>query len=143
MTVPMEYRRGLQVLDDFLADAADEAGLATRNQSYTMVQAVFQTFRRRLTHAQSIVFVQTLPAMLRALYVSDWDPAEMLVTSWDEMAMIREVQSLRRHHNFAPATAIRDVGRALRRHVDPVAFEACLSQLPHEAKAFWLPDRGD
>ena len=36
VTVPMEYRRASADFEAFLAEAADAAGLATRNQAYTM-----------------------------------------------------------------------------------------------------------
>jgi uncharacterized protein (DUF2267 family) len=53
--------------------------------------------------------------------------------------MTKEVQALRAEHNFAPETAIRDVARALRRHVDEVAFERVLAGFPEGAAEFWKP----
>lgn len=137
MTVPMDYRYASQWFDDFLATAADEAALETRNQSYTMVQGVLQVFRRRLTLEEAIAFVQVLPPMLRALFVADWDPQEPRRTDWDRAVMTREVQELRVHHNFAPDTAISDVATALRRHVDEKAFERGLAHLSEPARGFW------
>lgn len=51
--------------------------------------------------------------------------------------MTREVQSLRRDHNFAPETAIRDVAVALRNNVDRKAFDQALASLPPGATEFW------
>ena len=48
MPMPQEYQIATQRFDAFLADAQDTLGLATRNQAYTVVQAVLLTFRRRL-----------------------------------------------------------------------------------------------
>ncbi len=137
MTVPMEYRNASRHFDAFLADAAEQAGLVTRNQSYTMVEGVLHAFRRRLTVAQAIAFAQGLPPMLRALFVWNWNTDEPRAESWDRTEMTREIQALRRHHNFAPDTAIGDVAAALRRHVDTEAFEACLSGLPEAARTYW------
>lgn len=48
MTVPMELQQASKDFEKFLIDARDSSGLTTRNQTYTMVQGVLQTFRRRL-----------------------------------------------------------------------------------------------
>ncbi|QFU15769.1 DUF2267 domain-containing protein [Microvirga thermotolerans] len=137
MTVPMEYRHASEAFERFLADARDEAGLGTRNQAYTMVQAVLLVFRRRLTLPEGIRFANALSPVLRALFVDGWDPCEPTQPFIDRDLLTREVQALRAHHNFAPDTAIRDVAAALRRHVDPKSFDEALRALPAEAAAFW------
>lgn len=139
MTVPMEYRRASQKFEEFLGEVADEAGLTTRNQAYTTVQGVLLAFRRRLSLEEGIVFAQVLPPMLRALFVSDWDPAEPPKGGWDRAELTGEVQHLRRHHNFSPDTAIRNVAAVVRRHVDETAFEECLVRLPLPARNYWSP----
>ncbi|WP_277422477.1 DUF2267 domain-containing protein [Cyanobacterium aponinum] len=53
--------------------------------------------------------------------------------------MTEEVKSLRKDHNFSTDTAIQDVARALRRHVDEEAFDKLLKQLPKGAIEFWKP----
>lgn len=133
----MEYRRASADFEAFLAEAAEAAGLATRNQSFTMVEGVLTAFRRRLTAAEGIAFVQALPPMLRALFVTAWEPEKAPLASWDRDALVREVQALREHHNFAPDTAIADVAAVVRRHVDPDAWAQALERLPPEARAFW------
>jgi uncharacterized protein (DUF2267 family) len=52
------------------------------------------------------------------------------------LAQTREVQSFRRHHNFAPETAIVDVASALRRHVDTTKLDALLARLPQGATQY-------
>jgi uncharacterized protein (DUF2267 family) len=49
MPVPPEYRRASIDFEKFLLDAREASGLTTTNQTYTMVQRLLQTFRRRLT----------------------------------------------------------------------------------------------
>ena len=139
MPVPPEYQRASDHFFAFLADARDEASLETTNQSYTMVQGVLQTFRRRLSLADAIRFTGVLPAVVRALFVADWDPDEPQRPFGDRASMTAEVQALRPNHNFAPDTAIRDVAAALRKHVDAPAFEALLATLPEGATEFWRP----
>jgi uncharacterized protein (DUF2267 family) len=137
MPVPSEYQRATDDFYKLLIDARDAAGLTTTSQAYTMVQGVFQTFRRRLQLEQAIQFLSLLPVGARALFVTDWDVDEPKLPFEDRAVMTKEVQALRSEHNFAPETAIRDVARALRRNVDETAFERMLDTLPDRAREFW------
>jgi uncharacterized protein (DUF2267 family) len=139
MTVPAEYERASAHFYAYLVEARDTAGLWSTHVSYTMTQAVFQVFRRRLSIAEAIAFANVLPVGLRALFVSDWIPGEQPRDFQDRATMTGEVRALRAAHNFSPETAIRDVARALRRHVDETAFERVLAQLPEGAADFWAP----
>lgn len=137
MTVPMDYRRASDLFEALLKELADAAGLDTRNQAYTMLEGVFRAFRRRLALADAVAFAQLLPPLPRALFVADWDPAPPPAAGWDRDTVTREVQALRRHHNFAPESAIADVTTVLRRHLDAAALDALLARLPEGAQAFW------
>lgn len=137
MPVPSEYQRATDEFYKLLMDARDTAGLTTTNQAYTMVQGVFQAFRRRLQLEQAIQFLSILPVGARALFVAEWDVDEPKRSFEDRGVMTKEVQSLRSEHNFAPETAIHDVAFALRRNVDETAFERALSMLPDGAREFW------
>jgi uncharacterized protein (DUF2267 family) len=134
----MELQHASDDFERFLADARDISGLATRNQTYTMVQGVLQTFRRRLSVKEAIRFADALPPILRAIFVADWDADEPRRPFEDRATMTREVQSLRQDHNFSPPSCIRDVATALRRHIiDPSAFDRVLAALPPGAAEYW------
>lgn len=137
MPVPAEYQRASDDFYRFLVDTRDTAGLWSTHVTYTMVQGVFQAFRRRLSIEDAIVFANVLPVCLRALFIADWDTHEPQKSFEDIEEMMREVRSLREEHNFSTETAIRDVATALRRHVDEEAFEQVLSKLPEGARNFW------
>jgi uncharacterized protein (DUF2267 family) len=137
MTIPMELQHASEDFDKFLIDARAISGLATRNQTYTMVQGVFQVFRRRLDLRDAIRFASVLPPILRAVFVADWDTDEPLLPFDDHGVMTREVQALRRDHNFSPETCIRDVATALQRHIDESSFKRVLASLPAGASDFW------
>ena len=139
MPVPAQYQRATDDFFAFLIDAKDEAGLTTTNQAYTMAQGVLQTFRRRLSLPDAVRFAGVLPAVVRALFVADWDPAEPQRPFADRVAMTAEVRALRPDHNFSPDTAIRDVAAALRKHVDEAIFDRMLATLPAGAVDFWRP----
>lgn len=137
MTIPMEFQHASEDFEALLRDAWAISGLSTRNQTYTMVQAVLLTFRCRLSVIEAIRFANILPPVLRALFVTDWDPEEPQREFRDPADLIDEVLSLRRDHNFSPETAIRDVATALRQHVDETALDDLLRRMPQGAAQFW------
>ncbi len=137
MPIPMDVQHASEQFEKFLADARDISGLATRNQTYTMVQGVLQVFRRRLSLSDAIRFAGVLPPILRAIFVSDWDTDEIRAPFGDLASMAQEAQALRRDHNFAPPSCIGDVAAALRKHVDAAEFERVLASLPDGATDFW------
>jgi len=96
-------------------------------------------FRRRLSTKDAIAFANVLPICLRALFVTDWDINEEKKPFENRDVMTEEVKSLRKDHNFSTDTAIQDVARALRKHVDEEAFDKLLKQLPKGAIEFWKP----
>jgi len=137
MPVPSEYQRATDDFYQLLTDARDSAGLTTTNQAYTMVQGVFQVFRRRLDVRDAIRFLTVLPVGARALFAAEWDPNEPKCQFEDRAIMTKEVHTLRAEHNYAPETAIRDVAIALRRNLDEAAFDRMLATLAPAAKQFW------
>lgn len=138
MPVPAEYQRATDQFYAFLNDAKACADLGSTHQTYTMVQGVFQVFRRRLDFHQAILFASVLPPVLRAVFVAEWDTHEPQKPFEDRKSMAKEVCRLRPTHNFSPDTAIEDVARALRRHVDEEAFNKVLAKCPEGAKGFWM-----
>jgi len=139
MPVPQEYQRATDHFYKFLIDARDTSGLSSTHQTYTMVQGVFQTFRRRLTLKEAIRFAGVLPPVLRAIFVADWNTDEPVRPFEERGLMTGEVRSLRKDHNFAPDTSIRDVAGALRRNVDENEFNKVLAELPDGSIDFWEP----
>lgn len=137
MPYPAEYQRCTDHFQKFLIDARNAADLGSSHQSYTMSQGVLQTFRRRLSLQDAIRFAALLPAALRALFVSDWDPSETIQPFTDRESMTREVRSLRAKHNFSPDDAIYFVAIALRKNMDTEKLDEFLHTLPEDAQNFW------
>ncbi len=139
MPMPAEYQRAAIEFEKFLLDAREASGLITTNQTYTMVQGVLQTFRRRLTLPEAIHFAGVLPPVLRAIFVANWDTSEPRRSFADRIEMTQEVQGLRADHNFAPEIAIQAVAVALRKNIDEAKLDNVLSRLPAPAHDFWCP----
>ena len=137
MPMPSEYQHVGDDFERFLAEARERADLATRNQTWTMVDAVLRVFRRRLTIGQGLRFAEVLPPVLRAMFVMDWSAEAAALPFASREALTREVQAVRPHHNFAPDTAIGCVAAALAGHVDRARFAAVVADLPEGARDFW------
>lgn len=102
-----------------------------------MVEAVLLTFRHRLEVDQAIRFATILPPVLRAVFIANWDIGEAKQPFLSRQALTREVQSLRKDHNFAPDSAIYDVAKALRAHIDEVKLDDFLTGLSDDAREYW------
>ena len=137
MPMPWTYRHASREFEAFLADARDRMDLVSNNMTYTAVDGVFQVFRRRLTAQQGLDFANTLPAVLRAIFVHDWDVSSRPVPFTDRASLTREAQALRRHHNLTPDNAIEATAWAVRRCVDQTAFDRVLADIGPQAQAFW------
>lgn len=137
MPMPLEYRQASADFDAFMKDLVASSMLTTSHQAYTMLQAVFYVFRRRLTVSQAIAFAGVLPPVLRAIFVSDWRVDEPQLPFLDRDALMTEVRAFRHEHNLSTETAIEDVSNTLKHHVDQKAFARVLQDLAPEARAFW------
>lgn len=141
MTVPRQYVRAQRQFDAFMTDAMRELDQDTTHRAYHTVAGVLRAFRRRVSVQEALGFADTLPAILRAIFVSEWDVSEERKSFRPADAVLDDVRSFQRHHNFAPDNAIEAVARALRRHVDQIEFEAMLRRLPEDAGRFWAVER--
>ena len=137
MPIPFEYQRAADHFREFMHDAQESADLQSPHMTYTMVQGVLQTFRRRLSVKDAILFAGVLPAILRAVFVADWDVDEPKKPFEERAVMTKDVQALRANHNFAPENAIQAVAGALRRNMDESVLDKVLAKLPEGAIQFW------
>ena len=138
MPMPLEYRQASADFDAFMKDLVATSMIETSHQAYTMLQAVLQVFRHRLTVGQAIAFANVLPPVLRAIFVSDRDVDVPVKPFVDRDALMKEVRAFRHDHNLSTETALEDVTVVLRRHVDRAAFERVLGQLPPGARGYWF-----
>ncbi len=137
MPLPTTYRHATKDWQAFLDDAKREMNLESDNMAYTAVQGVLLVFRRRLTPIQGLAFADQLPAVLRAIFVAEWDITRRPVL-WAERAVLTaEVKALRPDHNLTPDNAIEATARALRGHVRQMDFVRMLMRLAPQARDFW------
>jgi uncharacterized protein (DUF2267 family) len=90
MPVPPEYQRATDDFYKLLTDVRDSAGLTTTHQAYTVLQGVFQVFRRRLDAKDAIRFLRVLPFGAPALFVAEWDTDEPRLDFEERALMTKE-----------------------------------------------------
>jgi uncharacterized protein (DUF2267 family) len=137
MTVPTQYARASEEFEHLLDALRRRYDHATRHQTYQTLEGVLRVFRRRLTLAEGLRFADALPAVLRAIFVADWDIEAPVEPFADPQTLSREVKAYRINHNLTPDDAIAGLAEILAGHVDPVAFRRALETLPPEAAQFW------
>ncbi|NTT86440.1 DUF2267 domain-containing protein [Tabrizicola fusiformis] len=137
MPMPWTYRQATQEWQAFLADAQDAMGLSTDHSTFTAVEGVLRAFRARLTPAEAIAFAQVLPAVLRAIFVADWDITLPPKAPGSRADWTAEAQALRRHHNIAPAHCVAATALALHKAVLREDLDRALAALPPFAAEFW------
>lgn len=137
MPMPWAYRHATKDFRAFLDDLKARADLVSDNSAYTVVDAVFQVYRRRLLAEDGLIFASVLPAVLSSIFVRNWTPeaSPPLFGTKDEMNA--EAKQVRPDHNLTPDDAIEVVAWCLWRHVNHREFEIALGKLPPEARAFW------
>jgi len=136
--MPQTYFLASKDFDAFLADVRDTCLLQTHHQAYHTLRAVLLTFRAHLTTQQALTFANVLPAVTRAIFVEDWIVSDTPTPFPDRAALIAEVKSVRRDHNMAPDSAIKDVAAALRRSsIAERELDRVLAGLPEGAVDYW------
>jgi uncharacterized protein (DUF2267 family) len=137
MPMPWTYRHASREWRAILDDLKDRMNLVSDNMAYTAMDGVFQVFRRRVDAAAGLAFAAVLPSVPRAIFVAGWAPSDSPEPFADRAALVREAQSVRAQHNLTPDNAIEAVAWALRRHIDPRAWDRAMAALPQDAAAFW------
>ena len=135
--MPWTYRQATREWQAFLSDAQEAIGTPTDHSTFTAVEGVLRAFRCRLTPQQAIDFAQVLPAVLRALFVAEWDLSLPPAPPGRREDWTREAQGLRAHHNIAPKGCVAGTAIALRKAVLRADLDRVLSRLPPFAAEFW------
>lgn len=136
MPMPWTYRQASREWQAFLADIKEAMNLTSDNACYTAVEGVMKAFRRRLTVQEALDFAQVLPAVLRALFVADWQVAPPIAPG-TRADWVAEAKALRPHHNLTPDTCIEATALGLRKAVLREDLDRVLARLPAFATEFW------
>ena len=137
MPMPFNYRSATEDYEAFVRDVMALGLLQTSNQAYQAIRAVLHVFRSHVDHQVAIDFAQFLPAVLRSIFVEDWDLSAPVTPFPEQAALMKEVMAVRPDHNVSPESAIHDVAAALRKSLKKEDHALMLKNLPPEARKFW------
>lgn len=137
MPMPFAYRHATDEFRAYLAALREQTLIESDNVIYTATDAVFRSFRARVTAAQALHFADELPAVLRAIFVWRWDIGAPTLPWADRDTIRAEMTGLRRDHNFCPPEILEDVLAAVRRACRERDIDRVLSEIGPEAVAFW------
>jgi uncharacterized protein (DUF2267 family) len=140
MPMPFNYRSATEDYEAFLREVMALGLLQTSNQAYQAIRAVFHVFRSHVERQTAMDFAQFLPAVLRAIFVEEWDLSAAITPFPDQSALLREVMAVRPDHNVSPESAIHDVAAALRKALKKEDYALMLKKLPPAAREFWRVD---
>jgi uncharacterized protein (DUF2267 family) len=140
MPMPFNYRSATEDYEAFLRDVMALGLLQTSNQAYQAIRAVLHVFRSHVDSQVAMDFAQFLPAVLRAIFVEDWDLSAPVTQFPNSAALMQEVMAVRPDHNVSPESAIHDVATALRNCLKKEDYALMLKKLPPEARDFWKLD---
>lgn len=142
MPQPFTYQSATRDYEAFLEVLKAISGLATWNQCYTMTRSVFMVFRSHVPPQVAMDFAQSLPAVLRAIFIEDWNLSAPIRPFPDVATLSAEVRAIREAHNFSTPNAIAEVATALRHAMKAEDFATMMQKLPADAAAFWRAGQG-
>jgi uncharacterized protein (DUF2267 family) len=137
MPMPFAYRSATKDFEKFLEDLLVISSLATSNQCYTQTRAVFLVFRSHVEPQVALDFANTLPPVLRAIFIEDWNLASPVTPMPGREKLLVELKAIREAHNFSTNTAITEVAAALRQNMNELDYGLMLRNMPAEAAQFW------
>lgn len=134
--MPFTYRHATDEWRGFLKDLRDETLIISDNVLYTGTQAVLHAFRARICVQDALDFANLLPAILRAIFVADWQIAPP--RPWPTRDDLRsEMLDLRRDHNFCPPDLLEVLLRAIPATTRRMEFDRLMIRIGPEAGDFW------
>jgi len=138
--MPFNYRSATPDFEAFVREIIDLGLLQTSNQAYQTIRNVLLVFRSHVEPQVAMDFAQFLPAVLRAIFVEEWNLASAITPFPDRETQLKEVMSIRPDHNVSPPSAIHDVAVALRNALKKEDYALMMKNLPADARQFWTVD---
>lgn len=78
MTLHPTIAHGVQQLQEWLKELADNGGFASEGEAYAVLRAVLHQARdRRLTLEEAVDLGAQLPLIVRGIYFEGWQPSQV------------------------------------------------------------------
>ncbi len=138
MTVPATIAHAVQQSQEWLKELRDNAGLASETEALSVLRAVLQQLRDRLTIDEAVQLGAQLPTIVRGIYYEGWRPAGVPDVSVKTQADFLDKVTMRLlPHRIPPEPIVRDVFALLAHHIDPGEISDVIGQMPADLKALW------
>lgn len=139
MTLHPTIAHGVQQLQEWLKELADNGGLASEGEAYAVLRAALHQLRDRLTLEEAVDLGAQLPLIVRGIYFEGWEPSQVPHKVRTRQQFLDEIAMKLLPHRIPPEAAARDVFALLAHYVDPGEIADVIDQLPGEIKELW-PD---
>lgn len=122
-----------------LKDIENEFGwIDSKNRAYSLLRAVIQTIRDRLTVQEAADFGAQLPMLIRGVYYEGWKPSRMPV-KFNRAEFIGEVErKFPSDPEISTEKTIRGVFKILEKHVAKEEINDIKNMLPKEFREFFF-----
>jgi uncharacterized protein (DUF2267 family) len=130
------FDQSLQTTREWLQDLQEEMGLDDEQRAFTVLRAVLQTLRDRLTVGEAAHFAAQLPMLLQGVYYHGWTPKGKpeKIRSREEF-LDRVAENLLRQHD--PEEACRAVFRVVEHRMTAGEVEGIKGILPEPIRDLW------
>lgn len=121
----------------WLAELARIGGFHSREQAYSVLHAVLQTLRDRLTVDEAAHLGAQLPLLIRGIYYEGWKPAAMPGRQRTKAEFLGRVAGRLGNCEVKPDDACRAVFALLERHISKGEIEDIRRMLHTRLRDLW------
>ena len=123
----------------WLRELSEEAGLLSEAQAYSILRAVLQTLRDRLTIDECAHLASHLPMLLRGVYYEGWKPARNPVKHRSVEEFLAAIADRLGNSAVDPEHGCRAVFRFLDSKINRGELDDVRHMLPAEIRGLWGP----
>jgi uncharacterized protein (DUF2267 family) len=136
-TTEMLFSESLHKTEEWLDELTGIGGFLSPAQSYTVLHAVLQTLRDRLTVDEAAQLGAQLPLMIRGVYYEGWKPAALPGHQRTKAEFLGRVAGRLGNCNVGPEPACRAVFQLLEKHISAGEIEDVRHMLHERVRDLW------
>lgn len=137
MSTPATLAHAVQQTNEWLKQIRDYADLPDTDHAYSVLRAVIQQLRDRLTTPEVFDLAAQLPIIVRGTYFEAYRPGLELPKVRGREKFLDGVAARLKSDRIDPEIAVRAVFATLAHHCDAGEIGDVIDQLPSDLKALW------
>ena len=140
MTGLRTFDETLHATQTWLHEFESRLGLATRQQSYSLMRVALHTLRDALPPQETAHLSAQLPMLLRGLFYEGWRPTACPVRQHDMESFLAPVAAATPpDYDLTGETVMREVIAVMRLHVSEGEMQDVAACLPPVLRRLWEP----